>query len=82
MKNSPADRGGLPRGAERGVSVGGITGRRGIPARNTECLMCDFIFREGIYYSGAQPRAASRWISPSLRHTLVPADCIAGELDG
>lgn len=78
MKNSPADRGGLPGGggAECGVAVG----KEGIPARNTECLMCDFIFREGIYYSAAQPRAAS--ISPCLRHTLVPADCIAEELDG
>lgn len=72
-----------PSGAERGVAVCRLTGRGGgIPARNTEPLMCDFIFRHRIYYSSARQRAASRWTAPSLRHTLDAADCPAKELDG
>lgn len=55
--------------------------REGIPGRIPERLKCDFVFREEIKYSTAQQWSVSQRLSPSLRHTLDPADCISIEFD-
>ena len=53
------------------------TGGRGIPERIPERLKCDSVFREEIKYSTAQQWSDSQRLSPSLQHTLDPADGIS-----